>query len=102
MSEISVTGSKLIYYQSMFNEKEIIVEMKVGKKYAVKTYAGDTGDTVCEFESELESIIIDDVWKNEEDYPDGFIVKLTFKNGVIINDPQYNHDAVNICEIEMK
>jgi hypothetical protein len=93
-----VSQSKLIYYGNMFDEEDIIVEMKLGKIYEVETYAGETGDTVCEFTSELENITIDDDWINKEDYPDGFITKLVFKNGVTIYEPQYDHDAVNICE----
>lgn len=77
----------------MINDEDII-EMKVGNRYSVETIAGETGDTICEFISELESITIDD----EEDYPDGYIIELVFKNGVQIHEPQYNQDAVNICE----
>lgn len=51
-----VNQSKLIYYTHMFDEEDIIVEIKLGKRYGVETYAGETGDTVCKFESELESI----------------------------------------------
>lgn len=95
-----VKRSKLIYYADMFNEEDIIIEMKLGNRYEVETYAGETGDTVCKFTSELENITIDDDWINKEDYPDGFITKLSFKNGVIIYEPQYDHNAVNICESE--
>lgn len=97
MTERQVEQSKLIYFADIMDEEDIIVEMKVGNRYSVETYAGETGDTVCEFISELESITIDDDW-NEEDYPDGYITELVFKNGVKIHEPQYNHDAVNICE----
>ncbi len=93
-----VNGSKLIYFGDMLDEEDTIVEMKLGKRYEVETYAGETGDTVCKFISELESITIDDDWINKEDYPDGFITELVFKNGVTICEPQYDHDAVNICE----
>lgn len=84
----------------MLDEEDIIVEveMKLGKIYEVEIYAGETG--VCKFTSELESITIDDDWINKEDYPDGFITELVFKNGVTICEPQYNHDAVNICETD--
>lgn len=92
-----VDESKLIYFSNILDE-ETIVEMKLGKIYEVETYAGETGDAVCKFTSELESITIDDDWINKEDYPDGFITKLVFKNGVTICEPQYDHDAVNICE----
>ncbi len=95
-----VKESKLIYYADMFDEENIIVEMKLGKVYEVTTYAGETGDVVCRFVSELEGITIDDDWINKEDYPDGFITELKFKNGVTIYEPQYDHDAVNICESE--
>ena len=93
-----VNESKLIYFADMFNEKDTIVEMKLGKGYEVETYSEETGDTVCKFTSELESITIDDDWINKEDYPDGFITELVFKNGVTIYEPQYDHNAVNICE----
>lgn len=95
-----VNESKLIYFVDEFNEEDTIVEMKLGKRYDVETYAGETGDVVCRFTSELESITIDDDWINKEDYPDGFITELVFKNGVTIYEPQYDHDAVNICESE--
>lgn len=97
-----VNQSKLIYYANMFNEEDIIVEMKLGRIYEVETYAGETGDTVCKFTSELESITIDDDWINKEDYPDGFITELIFKNGVTIYEPQYDHNAVNICESDIE
>ena len=97
-----VKQSKLIYYADMFDEEDIIVETILGKRYDVETYAGETGDTVCKFTSELESITIDDDWINKEDYPDGFITKLSFKNGVVIYEPQYDHNAVNICESEIE
>jgi hypothetical protein len=93
-----VNESKLIYFADMFNEEDTIVEMKLGKGYEVETYSEETGDTVCKFTSELESITIDDDWINKEDYPDGFITELVFKNGVTIYEPQYEHNAVNICE----
>jgi hypothetical protein len=93
-----VNESKLIYFADMFNEEDTIVEMKLGKGYEVETYSEETGDTVCKFTSELESITIDDDWINKEDYPDGFITELVFKNGVTIYEPQYDHNAVNICE----
>jgi hypothetical protein len=93
-----VNESKLIYFVDTFSEENIIVDMKIGKIYEVETYAGETGDTVCKFTSELESITIDDDWINKEDYPDGFITELIFVNGVTIYEPQYDHDAVNICE----
>lgn len=95
-----VNKSKLIY--SVDLNEDIIVEMKLGKRYDVKTYAGETGDTVCKFTSELESITIDDDWINKEDYPNGFITKLIFKNGVTIYEPQYDHNAVNICESDIE
>lgn len=94
-----VNESKLIYYSNMFDDEDTIVEMKLGKKYDVKTYAGETGDTVCKFISELESITIDDDYNG--DYPDGFITKLVFKNEVTICEPQYDHSAVNICESDI-
>ena len=97
-----VNQSKLIYYTNMFNEEDIIVEMKLGKIYEVETYAGETGDTVCKFTSELESITIDDDWINKEDYPDGFVTELVFKNGVTIYEPQYDHDVINICESDIE
>ena len=93
-----VSESKLIYSSDIFNEEDIIVEMKLGKIYEVETFAGETGDTVCRFTSELESITIDDDWINKEDYPDGFIARITFKNGVTIYEPQYDHYAISICE----
>ena len=93
-----VNESKLIYFADMFNEEDTIVEMKLGKGYEVETYSEETGDAVCKFTSELESITIDDDWINKEDYPDGFITELVFKNGVTIYEPQYDHNAVNICE----
>lgn len=93
-----VDKSKLIYFANMFNEEDIVVEMELGKRYEVETYAGETGDIVCEFMSELESITIEDDWKHKEDYPDGFITELKFKNGVIIYEPQYDHNAIGICE----
>lgn len=96
MTKMYVEQSELIYFADIMNEEDIIVEMKVGNRYSVETHAGETGDTVCEFISELESITIDDHW-NEEDYPDGYITELVFKNGVKIYEPQYNHHAVNIC-----
>lgn len=99
---MEINQSKLIYYADMFNEEDIIVEMKLGKRYEVETYAGETGDTVCKFTSELESITIDDDWINKEDYPGGFITELTFKNGVTICEPQYDHNAVNICESDIE
>lgn len=95
-----VNESKLIYFADLLNEEDNIVEMKIGKIYDVETYAEETGDTVCKFTSELGSITIDDDWINKEDYPDGFITKLVFKNGVIICEPQYDHNAVDICESE--
>ena len=99
-----INVSKLIYFVDQFNEEDTIVEMKLGKTYDVEMYSGETGDIVCEFTSELESITIDDDWINKEDYPDGFITELVFKNGVTIYEPQYDHNAVNICEsdTEMK
>lgn len=93
-----VNESKLIYFANILNGEDIVVEMKLGKRYEVETFAGETGDTVCKFTSELESITIDDDWTNKEDYPDGFITELVFKNGVTIYEPQYDHDAVSICE----
>lgn len=90
--------SKLIYFVDNLDDEDIIVEMKIGKIYEVETYAEETGDTVCKFTSELESITIDDDWLNKEDYHDGFITELVFVNGVTIYEPQYDHDAVNICE----
>lgn len=95
-----VNESKIIYFADMFNDEDTIVEMKLGKRYDVETYAGDSGDTVCRFTSELESITIDDDWINKEDYPDGFVTELKFKNGVTILGPQYNNDTINICESE--
>ena len=89
---------KLIDRSKLLYSVDSIIEMKLGKRYEVETYAGDTGDTVCKFVSELESITIDDEWINKEYYPDGFITKLTFKNEVTICEPQYDHTAVNICE----
>lgn len=96
-----VNESKLIRHADMFNEEDSIIEMKLEKRYEVEIYAGHTGDTVCKFTSELKSITIDDDWINKEDYPDGFITELTFKNGVTIYDPQYDHDAVSICESDI-
>ena len=93
-----VSESKLIYFEGNFSEEDVIVDMKIGNIYEVETYAGETGDTVCEFTSELESITIDDDWINKEDYPDGYITELVFKNGVTICEPQYDHHAVSICE----
>jgi hypothetical protein len=92
-----VNESKLIYFSNDFDEEHDMVEMKLGKSYNVETYAGETGDTVCKFTSELESIAIDDDWVNKEEFPDGFITELVFKNGVTICEPQYDHAAVNIC-----
>lgn len=94
-----VNESKLIYFGDL--DEDSIVEMKLGKRYEVETYAEETGDIVCKFTSELESITIDDDWINKEEYPDGFITQLTFKNGVTIYEPQYDHNAVNICESEL-
>lgn len=96
-----VNSSKLIYFANMVSEENTIVEMQLGKIYEVETYAGETGDTVCKFTSELQSITIDDEWVNKEDYPDGFITELVFKNGVTIYEPQYDHDAVNISESDI-
>ena len=93
-----VNESKLIYFLNTLDEEETMVEMKLGKIYEIETYAEETGDTVCKFTSELESITIDDDWVNKEDYPDGFITELVFKNGVTICEPQYDHHAVSICE----
>ena len=95
-----VDKSKFIYFANEFNEKDIIIEMKIGKTYKVETYTGETGDIVCKFISELESITIDDELTNDEDYPDGFITKLVFKNGVTMYDSQYDNNVVNICEID--
>ena len=88
-----VTVSKLIYFVDAFNKEDTIV---------VEIYAEETGDTVCKFASELESITIDNDWINKEDYPDGFITELVFKNGVTIYEPQYDHDAVNISESDIE
>jgi hypothetical protein len=93
-----VDEAKFIYFANKFNEKDIIVEIKIGKIYKVETYTGETGDIVCNFTSELESITIDDDLTNKEDYPDGFITKLVFKNGVTMHDSQYDHNVINICE----
>lgn len=95
-----VSKSKLIYFANIFNEEDIIIKMKIGKIYEFEIYAESTGDTVCKFTSELERITMDDDWINKEDYPDGFVTELVFKNGVTIYEPQYDHDAVNICDIE--
>lgn len=89
MTDIQVERSKLVY-------EDIIVEMIVGNRYSVETYAGETGDTVCEFISELESITIDGC--RYEEIHDEYITELVFKNGVKIHGPQYDRDAVNICE----
>ena len=96
-----VNESKLIYFANIFDE-DIIVEIKLGKIYEVNTYAGETGDIVCKFTSELESIVIDDDWIHKEDYPNGFITKLTFKNGVVIYEPQYDRDAIDISEVNLE
>ncbi len=40
-----VNQPKLIYFANMFNEEDVIVEMKLGKRYDVETYAGEIGDT---------------------------------------------------------
>lgn len=95
-----VNESKLIYFGDL--DEDSIVEMKLGKRYDVETYSGETGDAVCKFTSELESITIDDDWINKDDYPDGFITELVFKNGVTICEPQYDHSAVNICESDIE
>lgn len=93
-----VNESKLIYFSNDFDEEHDMVEMKIGNSYDVKTYAGETGDVVCKFTSELESITIENDWINKEEFPDGFITRLIFRNGVTIYEPQYDRTAVNICE----
>lgn len=93
-----VSESKLIYFADNFSEITTVVDMKLGKIYEIETYAGETGDAICQFTSELESITIDDDLASKEDYPEGYITKLVFVNGVTICEPQYDHDAVNICE----
>lgn len=95
------TKMEKLVNESKLIEEDGVVEMKLEKRYEVEIYAGHTGDTVCKFTSELKSITIDDDWINKEDYPDGFITELTFKNGVTIYDPQYDHDAVSICESDI-
>ena len=93
-----VNESKLIYFAGISSEKDVVVEMKLGKRYKIEIYAGKRGNVVCKFISELKSITIYDGLLNKEDCPDGFITELAFKNGMTIYQPQYDHDAVNICE----
>jgi hypothetical protein len=93
-----VNKSKLIYFAGRLDDEDTSVEMTLGKIYEVEIYAGGKGDLVCKFTSELESISIYDDMINKEDYPEGFITKLVFKNGETIYQPQYDHDSVIIRE----
>ncbi len=80
---------KIYYYDMDGNESEI--EIKIGNTYCVQCDDyGDTGDLLCEFKSKLKDLILSEDKKN--------IDELIFENGVIIFNPQYHHNAINIIE----